>query len=72
MYVSRDKREAVVFAFSFNSDHWSDLVPRLILQGLEAQADYELLEPLPNNVTQSTGTLMVIETPGKREDMLCK
>eukprot|EP01031_Cornospumella_fuschlensis_P034588 gene34588-41883_t len=63
MYVTRDKSEAVVFAFSFNSDHWSDLVPRLILQGLEEQADYELIEPLPNNVTQSTGNLMIIEAP---------
>lgn len=28
MYVSRDKSEAVVFAFSFNSECWSNLVPR--------------------------------------------
>jgi alpha-galactosidase len=28
MYVTRDKRDAVVFAFSLNSDHWSNLVPR--------------------------------------------
>ncbi|RYG60162.1 hypothetical protein EON64_19515 [archaeon] len=28
MYVSRDKSEAVVFVFSVNSDHWSNLVPR--------------------------------------------
>lgn len=28
MYVSRDKTEAVVFVFSLNSDHWSNLVPR--------------------------------------------
>lgn len=28
MYVSRNKEHAVVFAFSMNSDHWSNLVPR--------------------------------------------
>lgn len=28
MYVSCDKSEAAVFAFSMNSDHWSNLVPR--------------------------------------------
>lgn len=28
MYVSRDRENAVVFAFSVNSDHWSNLVPR--------------------------------------------
>jgi hypothetical protein len=28
MYVSEDKREGVVFAFSLNSDHWSNIVPR--------------------------------------------
>ena len=28
MYVSRDRRRAVVFAFSVNSDHWSNIVPR--------------------------------------------
>lgn len=28
MYVSQDKSQAIVFAFSLNSDHWSNLVPR--------------------------------------------
>jgi hypothetical protein len=65
MYVSRDKRQAVVFAFSLNSDHWSNLVPRLQLQGLLPDAEYEVSEPQPNNVTQGTGNLMIIETEGE-------
>jgi hypothetical protein len=65
MYVSRDKSQAVVFAFSLNSDHWSILVPRLQLQGLLPDAEYEITEPLPNNVTQASGNLMIIETAGK-------
>ncbi len=28
MYVSRDRKQAAVFAFALNYDHWSDLVPR--------------------------------------------
>ena len=62
MYVTRDKSEAVVFAFSANSDHWSNLVPRLLLQGLLPNEEYEITEPLPNNVTQSSGNLMIIES----------
>lgn len=62
MYVSRDKQRAVVFAFSMNSDHWSNLAPRLLLQGLQADSIYEVTEPLPNNMTQSTGNLRVTET----------
>jgi hypothetical protein len=65
MYVSRDKSQAVVFAFSLNSDHWSNLVPRLLLQGLLPDAEYEVSEPQPNNVTQGTGNLMIIETEGE-------
>ena len=64
MYVSRDKKNAVVFAFSMNSDHWSNLVPRLPLQGLLADAEYEVSEPLPNNVTQQSGNLRIVETEG--------
>ena len=64
MYVSRDKSQAVVFAFSLNSDHWSNLVPRLQLQGLEPDTEYEVSEPLPNNITQASGNLMIIETEG--------
>jgi hypothetical protein len=64
MYVSRDKSQAVVFAFSLNSDHWSNLVPRLLLQGLLPDAEYEVSEPLPNNITQASGNLMIIETEG--------
>lgn len=63
MYVTRDKTQAVVFAFSLNSDHWSELVPRLPLQGLIEDAEYFVTEPMPNNLTQSSGTLMIIETP---------
>ncbi len=65
MYVSRDKSQAVVFAFSLNSDHWSNLVPRLQLQGLEPDTEYEVSEPLPNNITQASGNLMIIETEGE-------
>ena len=64
MYVSRDKSTAVVFAFSVNSDHWSNLVPRLMLQGLIPDAEYEVCEPLPDNVIQNTGNLMIIESEG--------
>jgi hypothetical protein len=35
---------------------------RLSLQGLDPNFDYEITEPLPNNVTQAQGTLMIIET----------
>jgi len=62
MYVSRDKSQAVVFAFSMNSDHWSNLVPRLQLLGLQSDAEYEVTEPMPNNITQASGNLMIIET----------
>ena len=62
MYVSRDRAEAIVLGFSYNSDHWSSLVPRLPLQGLDPEADYEITEPYPNNVTQMEGTLMMIES----------
>lgn len=66
MYVSRDKSQAVVFVFSLNSDHWNNLVPRLYLQGLMETAEYEVTEPFPNDITQSTGNYMVIETDGER------
>lgn len=65
MYVSRDKKEAVVLGFSVNSDHWSNLVPRLPLQGLDPNADYAITEPYPNNMMQSEGTFMMIETESK-------
>ena len=61
MYVSRDKLRAVVFAFSMNSDHWSNLVPRLLLQGLLPDDVYEITEPIPNNMAQSTGNLRITE-----------
>ena len=62
MYVSRDKTEAVVFAFSLNSDHWSNLVPRLQLKGLLPDGVYEIKEPLPNNLIQQSGNLRIIES----------
>ena len=64
MYVSRDKSQAVVFAFSLNSDHWSNLVPRLQLQGLEPDTEYELSEPKPNTVTQTNANLDVVDIKG--------
>lgn len=65
MYVSRDKSQAAVFAFCMNSDHWSNLVPRLLLQGLAPEAEYEVSEPAPSYVTQTTGSIMMIESDGK-------
>jgi hypothetical protein len=65
MYVSRDKSDAVVFAFSTNSDHWSNLVPRLCLQGLLPSVEYEVTEPAPNDIAQASGTYMIIETEGE-------
>lgn len=62
MYVSQDKTEAVVFCFSLNSDHWSNLVPRLQLQGLDPKIEYEIQEPLPNNIAQQAGNFKIIET----------
>lgn len=66
--MSRDKSQAIVFVFSLNSDHWNNLVPRLYLQGLLADAEYEVSEPFPNDITQSTGNYMVIETDGEKTD----
>lgn len=65
MFVSRDKSKAVVFAVSINFDHWNNLIPRLVLQGLDPEAVYEVSEPMPSNITQSTGMYMIIETEGK-------
>ena len=64
MFVTRDKTEALVFAFSVNSDHWSNIVPRLKLQGLSCEEDYEITEPIPNNVLQQVDNLKIIETLG--------
>ncbi len=65
MYVTRDKSQAIVFAFCMNSDHWSNLVPRLQLDGLVPHAEYEVSEPFPSNITQSSGSVMMIESEGK-------
>ena len=62
MYVSEDKKQAVVFCFSLNSDHWSNLVPRLLLKGLDPNIEYEITEPLPNNIAQQAGNFKIIET----------
>ena len=40
---------------------------RLALQGLLPDAIYEIGEPLPNNVCQSSGNLRIVETEGKYE-----
>jgi hypothetical protein len=63
MYVSQDKTHAVVFAFALNSDHWSNLVPRLQLQGLNPDYEYEITEPLPNNINQAHGVM--VESDGE-------
>ena len=65
MYVTRDQSQAAVFVFCMNSDHWSNLVPRLLLQGLCPAAEYEVSEPAPSFVTQNTGgSVMMIESEG--------
>ncbi len=64
MYVSRDKDEAVVFAFSVNSDHWNNLVPRLVLAGLDPDFEYDVTEIMPNNVVQSSKNLTIMEMEG--------
>jgi hypothetical protein len=65
MYVSRDQARAVVFAFSINSDHWNNLAPRLTLRGLIPDAEYDITEPYPNDITQQAGNFMLIESDGK-------
>ena len=62
MYVSRDCLRAVCFAFSLNSDHWSNLVPRLILHGLQSDAEYTITEPFPNNLEQQAGNFKIVES----------
>ncbi len=62
MFVSSDKKEAVIFVFSVNSDHWSNFVPRLYPQGLDCSIIYEVSEPLPNNLTQNATNLRIQET----------
>jgi hypothetical protein len=46
------------------SDHWSSLVPRLMLQGLLPDAIYEVFEPLPSHFIQSTGSYRIVESDG--------
>ena len=55
--------KAVVFAFNMSSTFWSNLVPRLLLRGLDPAAQYQVSEPLPNNRMQKSGTLEVVQTP---------
>ena len=65
MFVDRGMKEAVVIACSVNSDHWSNLAPPLKLQGLDPEACYEITEPMPNNVSQNSSNLRIVETmPG--------
>ncbi len=42
-----------------------DCMLRLHLQGLLPTAEYELSEPLPNNMMQQKGNLRIIETESK-------
>ena len=35
---------------------------RLLLQGLLREVDYDITEPAPNSVTQSTGNSRIVET----------
>ncbi len=44
---------------------------RLMLQGLDPEAEYEITEPIPNNITQATGNLMIIESAGEIIIYLC-
>lgn len=67
MYVTQDKRSAIVFAFSVNSDHWSNIVPLLKLQGLLPHVEYIVSEPLPNDMSQTTGYVRQLETECKCE-----
>ena len=62
MFVSRDRLRGVCFAFSLNSDHWSNLVPRLTLRGLRKDAEYMITEPFPNNLKQQAGNFKIIES----------
>jgi alpha-galactosidase len=62
MYVLRTKdhhgqwhaTKAAVFAFNMSSTFWSNMVPRLLLRGLDPDALYTVSEPLPNNRMQKT------------------
>ena len=60
MYVSRDQRKAVVFAFNMGMRHWSDLMPTLRLQGLDPNIEYFVTEPLPNEFTRKEDNLQVV------------
>lgn len=62
IYVSPTKEEAVLFVFNINSMHWSNLVPRLNLKGLDKNFEYEICEQLPNNLYQSLGNLKITES----------
>ena len=45
-----------------DKDHWSDLMPRLRLQGIDPSATYCVTEPLPNDLMRMAGTLQVVPT----------
>jgi alpha-galactosidase len=60
MYVTVDRKKAVVFAFNMGMRHWSDLMPTLRLQGLDQGTDYAVTEPMPNEFTRKEDNLQVV------------
>ena len=61
MFVLPSKLEAVVFAFNQGTAHWSTLIPRLRLQGLDPAFMYTCTEPLPNYFTRLKSNVQVVE-----------
>lgn len=53
MYVSRCKRQAVIFAFCGHFDHWEGKATVLPIQGLEKHFVYQVTEPIPRYLTKS-------------------
>jgi hypothetical protein len=45
-------------------------INRLFLQGLDPEAEYEITEPLPNNMSQAKGNLRITEDAGAVEHIL--
>lgn len=61
MYVTRNRHEAIVFAFCLNKDHWCNLSRRIRLQGLIKRGLYEVTEPWPSCCNKTEGDLLLIE-----------
>ena len=40
-------------------------IHRLMLQGLSVDSEYEITEPIPNNIMQNTGNFLIIESDSK-------